>query len=348
MFSNNAPKGRGIRCADRLAFEDDRCVAVSQRRITNIGMSNDPTHVRGGPKDIARIHIVDVFHRPVQRHQMASGGADNALWGAGCARGIENISRMITGHGHAGRGGYALLQFMPFDVPRSQFCFALGALQNNAKFRFMRSQIDRAIEQWFIGYDAAGLDAAGTCNNCLWRGIINTDGQFICGKAAEDNRMDRADADTCQHGHQGLRDHGHVDDNPVSRHDPFGGQPACKGGDLLLQLCIGGFGFLPCDRAIIDNGHPIAMAGLNMAINGVVAGVDLRILKPFVQGGVIIPQSFRGRFDPINRLGRFHPKCLWVCLPTGINFFIGHPFASTSVLRRLFPITGLDATLGLR
>ena len=279
---------------------------------------------------------------------MSRGGAHNALGRAGCAGGIQNISGMITGYCHAGRGGHALLQFMPFNVLRPQLSFTLGALENNAKFRFMRCQINRAIEQWFIFNNAAGFDTAGACNNRLWRGVINTHGQLICGETAEDNRMDRADTDTCQHGDQGLRDHRHVDDNPVSRQNPFGSQPACEGGDLLLQLCIGGFGFLSRDRAVIDNGHPIAIAGLDMAIYGIVAGVDLRVLKPFVQGGVIVPQSFGGRFDPINRLSSFHPKCLWVCLPTGINFFIGHLIASTSVLRRLFPITGLDATLGLR
>ena len=255
---------------------------------------------------------------------------------------------MITRNGHAGCRGYALLQVIPLDILWTQFSFTLGTLENNSKFRFVRRQLNSAIEQRFIFDNAARFDAAGACNNCLWCGVINTNGQLICRETAEDNRMDRADTDTGQHGHQGFGNHRHVNDNPIASHNAFGGQPASESGDLLLQFCIGGFGFLPCNGAVIDDGHPITISGVNMTINGIVAGVDLRVLEPFVQWGVIVPQSFGGRFDPINCLGSFHPKCLWVLLPTGINFFIGHFFASASISRRLFPIAGLDATLGLR
>ena len=65
MFTDHAPERACIRCANGFPFEHDCGVPMYQWRITDIGMADDPTHIRGGPKHIAWVDIIDVFHGPI-------------------------------------------------------------------------------------------------------------------------------------------------------------------------------------------------------------------------------------------------------------------------------------------
>ena len=62
MLINHAPERACIRRANRFAFKDDCGAAKGQRRVTNIGMPHDPTHIRGGPKHLAGVHVVEIAH----------------------------------------------------------------------------------------------------------------------------------------------------------------------------------------------------------------------------------------------------------------------------------------------
>ena len=79
MLRNDAPECARIWGANGLAFKNDRSVAVDQWAVTNVGMSYDPSHIRRRPEHIAGINIVDRFHRPMQRNQMARCRAHNAF-----------------------------------------------------------------------------------------------------------------------------------------------------------------------------------------------------------------------------------------------------------------------------
>mmetsp|Transcript_6896 Transcript_6896/g.10918 ORF Transcript_6896/g.10918 Transcript_6896/m.10918 type:complete len:278 (-) Transcript_6896:750-1583(-) len=84
MLCNHPPERARIGRAHGLALKDNRRVAMDQWRIADIGVAYDPTDIGCGPKHLARVDLIDVLHRPIERNQMARGGAHNAL---GCARG---------------------------------------------------------------------------------------------------------------------------------------------------------------------------------------------------------------------------------------------------------------------
>ena len=55
-------------------------------------MPHDPAHIRGRPEHIAHAAVIDGAHRPVQRDQMACGGADDALGLARGAAGVQHVT----------------------------------------------------------------------------------------------------------------------------------------------------------------------------------------------------------------------------------------------------------------
>ena len=94
VLGNHAPEGTGIRRSDRLAFIDNGRRADQQRRIGNVGMADNPTHIGCRPEHFARLDVVDGAHRPGQRHHVAAIVAHHALWLAGRAGCVENVERV--------------------------------------------------------------------------------------------------------------------------------------------------------------------------------------------------------------------------------------------------------------
>src|SRR5690606_31126484 len=88
-------------------------------------------------------------------------------------------------------------------------------------------------------------------------GIENAVTQGIGGEAAEDHRVDGADAGARQHRYGGLGDHGHVDGDPVALLYAPGLEYVAEAADLLVQLTIGddavflGVVPLPDDRRLV-------------------------------------------------------------------------------------------------
>ena len=80
------------------------------------------------------------------------------------------------------------------------------------------------------------FDAAGGGNQGLGLGIFNANGQFVCGKPAEDHRMDSAEPGAGQHGDGCLRNHRHVDDDAVTFFDSAGAQGAGVPASLVLLM----------------------------------------------------------------------------------------------------------------
>ena len=138
VLRHDAPEGAGIRRSDRLAFEQNRRVAVQQRAVNDVGVADDPADVGRGPIHFARIHSVNIFHRPVQRDGMTAVVANDALWLASRPRGVEQVE------GVGCRNGYAAMRlsfgdgFMPVDISsRDHAGSDLGPLKNDAMRGFV-------------------------------------------------------------------------------------------------------------------------------------------------------------------------------------------------------------------
>ena len=94
MFRNHPPECPRIRRAHGFAFIQHGCASLEERGVNNIGMANNPPNIRCRPKNIPRVTIIDIFHRPFQRHDMGTGGTNHAFRNTRGARGIENITRV--------------------------------------------------------------------------------------------------------------------------------------------------------------------------------------------------------------------------------------------------------------
>ena len=124
---------------------------------------------------------------------------------------------MIARHRNAIGGDDALLNLVPVVIaPRRQIGALLVALQDDAGVRFVGGQFDRAVDQRFVGDDAPRFDPAAGGDDRFWCCIVDPCGKFVGGEPPEHHGMDCPDPRTGQHRNQRLRDHRHVDDDPVA------------------------------------------------------------------------------------------------------------------------------------
>ncbi len=113
-------------------------------------------------------------------------------------------------------------------------------------------------------------------------------------EAAEDDRVGRADPGRGQHRDRGLRDHRHVDGDPVALAHAQLQQGVGGPGDLVLQLRVG-------DRAAVAgltlevDGDTVPVPGLHMPVHAVVRDVQRAVLEPLGER----------RVRPVQRLARF-------------------------------------------
>src|SRR5207244_7232903 len=111
-------------------------------------------------------------------------------------------------------------------------------------------------------------------------------------------------------GDGGLRHHGHVNDDPVALDEPASGKHAGEAGDLVVQLSIGeaqfGFGY----RTIVDEREAIAIPRGDVAVEAIVAGVELPAGEPPIERRVGAVEHFFPGFDPVNSPCGFGPESL--------------------------------------
>lgn len=85
-----------------------------------------------------------------------------------------------------------------------------------------------------------------------------------------------------------LGDHGHVDGHIVTLLDTNALQVICNLADQIQQLLVAHGALLAWVVTLPQEGHPIAVTGLNMAIQAVVAKVRLCALEPLDENGALV------------------------------------------------------------
>ena len=285
MIPDHPPEHPGIRGADGLALEQYGRTSRDQRRVDDIGMPDHPADVRRRPIDVTRIDVIDVRHRPLQRHRMPAIVAHHALWLAGRPGSVEDIKRVRGLDRHRRHLINALMRRVPFHItPVDKIGHQRLALIDHAGIRFVGGQLDRFIQKRLVGDNAVRFMPAGRADDGLWRGIIDPLGKFGGGKPAKDNRMHRAKTRASQHRHHRLGDHRHIDDDPVTGTDTkppqHAGEPR-RGG---LQLGIGQRARIAGDRRVVDDRLLLASSGGDMPVDSIVTGVHLAIGKPAMKG----------------------------------------------------------------
>ena len=307
---------------------------MDQRRVANIAVPHDPTHVRSGPKHITGLNVIDVFHGPVHCHQMPACVAHNALGRAGRPAGIQDIGGVVAFNGKTrGRLG-ALLKRVPIQIMWPQIAAQLLALQNHAGFWLVGGTVDGRIKQWFISDCLAAFDTTGRSYDAFGLGVINAYGQFVGRKTAKHNRVDRPDASARQHCHNRFGNHGHVNQNAVAFAHALGCQTACKTSNFVAQLGIRQSTLAACDGAVVNDCRLIAAPCVHVAVNGVVTCVHQTVAEPLIHRRVFGKQRFGWGAVPCDLLGSAHPECFGVVAPRGVSVGIAHRSGSSQMHHR--------------
>ncbi len=245
VLRDHPPEGAGVRRADRLALVEHARAAVQQRRVDDVGMADDPADVGGRPEDLAGRDAVNgststISGRPCGRRCRAR--RPSACRSCRRCRGRRaGPSRRRARRRPAGplRLAASTASRQSRSRPGTQGRVGLRPLQDEAGRGLCRGKGDRAVEQRLVGDDAFGLEAAGRGQDRLRPRVVDAGRQLLRGEAAEDDRVDRADAGAGQHGEDRLRDHRHVEDDAVALLDAEILQHGGERRDLVLQLGVG-------------------------------------------------------------------------------------------------------------
>jgi len=180
-------------------------------------VANHPAQIGCRPVDITRPNAVDVFHSEAQGYGMAAIIPDHPFGLTRCAGRIQDIQRIGSGHRHIiGRQGI-FHQGMPVVIPAfSQPGFGQGAVQHYAGFRRMLCRCPGFIHYGHIFNDLVDLYSSTCRDEEFGLGIIDANGQLPGGKSAKDHGVDCPQAGAGQHGNNGFRHHGHVNDDAVA------------------------------------------------------------------------------------------------------------------------------------
>ena len=161
VLADHPPEGACIGRAHGLSFKDDGGASRDQRRVADVAVPHDPAHVRSRPEHVAHAHVIDGAHRPVQRNQMACGGADHALGRPGRARGIEDIGRVVARNRHTIRRVDPVLEGVPGKVTAlDQLGDLLFALEDHAEIGLVVGKVDRAVQKRLVVDDPVRFDPA--------------------------------------------------------------------------------------------------------------------------------------------------------------------------------------------
>ena len=327
VLGDQPPEGAGIGRAHRLALIEHRGRALDQRRIDDVAVADDPADIRRRDHHLARLHAVEIVHRPFQRDQMAAIVAHHALGPARRAGCVEDVERVGRRDGNALRPSALCLgggdQHAPVLVAGGVHRgFDLRPLQDQAGLRLVRGQLDRLVEQRLVFDDAAGLDAAGRGQDHLGRRILDPRRQFLGREAAEHHRMHRADAGAGEHGEGGFRYHRHVEDDAVALGHAEILQDRREGPDLVQHLRVAVDRLAAGDRAVMDQRRLLTAPVPHMAVERVEAGVAGRVREPAAIGALTGVEDALRRRDPVDRLRGFSPEALGIGLPARISLLV--------------------------
>ncbi len=198
----------------------------------------------------------------------------------------------------------------------------------------MVRELDREIEQRLVRHEAARLDAARGGEHELRLRVVDARGKLGRGEAAEHDGMDGAQPRAGEHRHHRFRHHRHVDEDAVAFPDTGRRERAGKKRHLVAQLAIGEGRFRVGDGAVVDERRLLGAAALDMAVEGIPAGVHAPAAEPAVKrriGGVehLVPTAL-----PVDRLGRVAPESLGIGERAAPSFLVASGHGASIVIAR--------------
>ncbi len=276
------------------AFEHQRHGAVGERPVNNVGVAGNPADVGGAPVDVARAVVEDVVVCRRDVDEIAAGGVQHPLRLTSAAGSIENEQRGLGVHLRwraLGAGGAECV--VPPDVaPRLHDDCAAGAPhhQHVLDARRLRNRRVGVCLHRDIGLGTA--HAGVLRDNQLALGIVDARDQAVGRERAEDDGMHRTNPRARQHRNRQFRDHLQVDADAVALADA---ERLQRIGGLLhfgVQFRVGEALALVGVVALPDDGDRVAVPRLDVAVDAVVAGVELPALEPCDSGRAVVAVAY--------------------------------------------------------
>ncbi len=135
----------------------------------------------------------------------------------------------------------------------------------------------------------------------------------VSGEAPEDDIVRRADPGAGQHRDGDLGDHREVDPDYVALPDTQILERVGEALHIAVQVGVGDLALLAFLSAPVV-GDTVAVAGLDVAVDAVVGGVDLAVREPLVERRVGVVEDLLGLLEPMQLLGLLDPPSLPVAV----------------------------------
>ena len=311
VLVDDPPAARGVGVGGH-AFEHQRRRAVGQRAVDDVRVTGDPADVGGAPVDVAVVVVEDVLVRHGGVQQVAAGTVLDPLGLTRRTGGIEDEKRILGVHdGRLERSGLAVHEVVVPDIaafaPRH-----VGAGPADGEHRVDVGTVgQRHLGVLLERHRSTAPDSLVGGDQRPAVGVEDAILQRLGREAAEDHRVDGADARAGEHGVGGLRDHRHVDAHPVALGHAAAGQSVGEPADGVGQLPVGdalldvGLVSLPDDRHLVG---PFRQ----MAVDTVDRGVEGCAFEPaHPTCGEIVGGHLRPLGIPVDELpGAVTPECV--------------------------------------
>ena len=171
---------------------------------------------------------------------MSAVVADDALWLAGGAGGVQHVQRVGRGDRHRVDGLRIGHQLAPVVVAaRERLARALLALQDHARGRCVFGDVECGVEHRLVVDGSGRLDATRRRHDDGRLRVVDARREFVRGEPAEHHRMHRAEPCAREHRDHRLGHHRHVDDDAVALADAQPAQRAGEARGLVQQLAVG-------------------------------------------------------------------------------------------------------------
>ena len=241
-------------------------------------------------------------------------------------------------------GGLALDDVVPPHVATLDHGRARALVADPADHEHVldgRGRLERFVDGRLERRRLAAAPAAVGGDDELRLRVVDPVAQRLGGEPAEDDRVRRADPGAGQHRDGQLRDHRHVDGDPVAGPDAELDQRV--GGLLDLALEVG-VGDRPGVAGLADPvvGDLVAEPALDVPVDAVVGDVELAADEPLGERQVPLERRLE-RLDPVEPLaGEIRPEGLGIGLGAGVQVGRRVGLGGEGRVRRKGPVLGQE------
>jgi hypothetical protein len=277
-------------------------------------MASDPANVRHAPINVGGMNVLVELGSARDVRQITTGAMLATFGFAGGAAGVHEeergfgvlgdglnnvvaivlqdfVDEKVAAHNHGCFGAEAIGIALPDEDLVDGLAFLFRGFDGDVGATFV-------VDPFAVAVVAVGVDKDAAA------GIGGAEAASFAAKSAEDDGMHDAKARASEHGDGQLRDHGHMDGDAVAGFES--GEIAEHGGDFVdatVKLLIGddGGGFVLRLRDE-DEGCFVFVMG-EVAVDAVVAGVELAAYEPFPEGRIASIERGVPIGVPVEKLG---------------------------------------------